>query len=60
VRRTLSASSPNALLSTTEEELLVWTPIVEAAGGSLKPLPTGRTSGLVGDVIRFCKLRPGR
>ena len=60
VRNALSAAAKDTLLTTTDEELVVWTPIVQEDGGNLKVAPTGRTSGLVGDVIRFCRLRPGR
>lgn len=60
VRNALAAAAKDTLLCTTDEELEVWGPIVQEDGGSLKAAPTGRTSGLVGDVIRFCQLRPGR
>ncbi|QDV09069.1 hypothetical protein Poly30_46260 [Planctomycetes bacterium Poly30] len=60
VRNALAAAAQDTLLTTTDEELLVWTPIVHEAGGDLKVSPTGRTSAIVGDVIRFCRLKPGR
>lgn len=60
VRNALAAAAQDTLLTTTDEELLVWTPIVHEGGGDLKVSPTGRTSGIVGDVIRFCRLKPGR
>ncbi len=60
VRNTLSAAAKDTLLTTTNEELLIWEPIVLDGGGDLKVAATGRLSGIVGDVIRFCRLKPGR
>ncbi|MFT5731560.1 MAG: hypothetical protein ACJA2W_000022 [Planctomycetota bacterium] len=60
VHNALAAAAQDTLLTTTDEELEVWTPIVHEMGGALEVSPTGRTSGIVGDVIRFCRLKPGR
>lgn len=53
----LAAAAPEAVLTTTDEELVVWGPAVEAAGGRLDVPRTGRLSGLVGDVVRVCRMR---
>lgn len=53
----LAAAASEAVLTTTDEELALWGPAVEAAGGRLDVPRTGRLSGLVGDVVRVCRLR---
>ncbi|MEM9381804.1 MAG: hypothetical protein AAGB93_17750 [Planctomycetota bacterium] len=57
VEEALEALDGDARLTTTDEELAFWRSAVEGAGASLEIARTGRTSGLVGDVIRFCRLR---
>lgn len=46
-----------ALLTTTDEELVIWRAAVQGAGGTLDETPTGRLSGLVGDVVRIAEVR---
>ena len=46
-----------ALLTTTDEELTIWRATVAEVRGTLDESPTGRTNGLVGDVVRISELR---
>ena len=48
--------APRTLLTTTDEELELWGPAIQAAGGRLTVAETGRLSGLVGDVVRTGRL----
>ena len=57
VTEALHTAGNLSLLTTTDEELLVWRPAIEELGGTLDEAPTGRTNGLVGDVVRLCELR---
>ena len=53
VDRCLDAAAPEALLTTSAEELPVWAPAVDERGGRLDVARKGRLSGLVGDVLTF-------
>ncbi|MEM1452854.1 MAG: hypothetical protein AAGI22_27370 [Planctomycetota bacterium] len=60
VEEALAALHDDATLSTTDEELAFWLRAIEGSGASLEVARTGRTSGLVGDVIRTGRLRRSR
>ena len=45
------------MITTSEEELQVWEAAAEEIGLTLEVAPTGRMSGVVGDVIRRGRLR---
>ena len=53
----LVATGEGARVTTSEEELPIWDAVAEAHGLVLELSPTGRTSGVVGDVIRRGRLR---
>ncbi|MDG1051083.1 MAG: hypothetical protein P8R46_12825 [Planctomycetota bacterium] len=57
VDEALVASGDGAVITTSEEELAVWEAAAEEFGLALEVAPTGRMSGVVGDVIRRGKLR---
>ena len=59
VDEALAACSKDALITTTDEEIAIWQAAIGDLGGDLEVARTGRTSGLVGDVIRLCRLRAG-
>lgn len=52
----LAAAAHETLLTTTDEELELWGPAIQAVGGRLTVGETGRLSGLVGDVVRMGRL----
>ena len=56
IEEALAAAGPRTLLTTTDEELELWGPAIQAAGGRLTVAETGRLSGLVGDVVRTGRL----
>ena len=64
VERCLDALAPEALLTTSADELQVWGPLIEERGGRLEVSAKGRTSGLVGDVLHQARVSlpkaPGR
>lgn len=57
VEEALAASGEGALITTSDEELPIWDAAAEAGGLVLEVAPTGRMSGVVGDVIRRGRLR---
>ncbi|MDG1491221.1 MAG: hypothetical protein P8R43_04975, partial [Planctomycetota bacterium] len=57
VDEAMIASGEGAVISTSEEELQVWEAVAEDFGLTLEVAPTGRMSGVVGDVIRRGRLR---
>ncbi|MEM9803481.1 MAG: hypothetical protein AAGA20_24400, partial [Planctomycetota bacterium] len=57
VREALAAATPDAFVTTTDEEVAFWAPRAGDLGLDLRRPTTGRTSGLVGDVVRICRLR---
>ena len=57
VDEALIASGEGAVITTSDEELQVWEAAAEEIGLTLEVAPTGRMSGVVGDVIRRGRLR---
>lgn len=57
VDEALVASGEGAVISTSDEEVQVWEAAAEDFGLTLEVAPTGRMSGVVGDVIRRGRLR---
>lgn len=55
-RELLRCAAPASLLSTTDEELRVLRPIAKELGRALEVPRRGRTSALVGDIVRLCAL----
>ncbi len=53
----LERLAPEAILTTTDEELPLLTPLVEACGWKLEPAEEALLSAVVGDPLRFCRLR---
>lgn len=60
IEECLFAAAHETLLTTTDEELELWGPAIQQAGGRLDVERTGRLSGLVGDIVRQGRLKfPG-
>lgn len=57
VEQAVAAAAVDTRLTTTDEELVYWIPAVEDLGGTVDVARTGRTSGLVGDIVRHCRIR---
>ncbi len=53
--RVLDAASPNALVTTSDEELEVLRPLARSRQLELRPIDSGRLSALVGDNVRSCR-----
>lgn len=58
VRNMLEAAAPDARLTTTDEEAPILLEQCERRKWSLEIPEHGRLSAIVGDVIRFCQIRP--
>lgn len=59
VGKLVDSAAPVALVSTTDEELSFFERAAERRGSVLEVPERGRLSGIVGDVVRVCRLRPG-
>ena len=52
----LARAAPEALLSTTDEELTVFEPLARRLGRALEVPKTSRLTAVVGDRLRYCSL----